>query len=186
MNCVRCWRSVCVAVMASGSGRRSSRCSTCCWPPCPMSMSTKRSPRVVRSSRSFRGSIRSPSRAASSARCVATRRKGSRGSASCVALHWADVWPTTWGWARRSRCWPCSRRDAKKAPACRCWWCRVHSCSTGCVRPRASRRSSRCMISVMPSGRWMTSIPSMRIWRLRPTAPCVVISRGLARVGSTM
>ncbi len=35
---------------------------------------------------------------------------GSTGSGSCHAWGWAPAWPTTWAWARRSRCWRCCRR----------------------------------------------------------------------------
>ena len=57
----------------------------------------------------------------------------------CPGSGWARAWPTTWGWARRSRscrcCW-CSGRRAT-APRCRraCWWRRRRCWPTG---PRRS------------------------------------------------
>ncbi len=43
-------------------------------------------------------------------RSAAIRRRASIGSGSCRAWVWAPAWPTTWGWARPSRCSLCWRR----------------------------------------------------------------------------
>ncbi len=57
---------------------------------------------------SWRGGLPSPSwrhRTVSAARCGPTRCAVTHGWRSCGAGVWERVWPTTWGWARRSKRW---------------------------------------------------------------------------------
>ena len=39
--------------------------------------------------------------------CASTRRRASTGCGSSRASGLGPAWPTTWGWARRSKSWPC-------------------------------------------------------------------------------
>ena len=55
------------------------------------------------------------------------RRRRSTGWPSCTATVLAASSPTTWGWARPSRCWPCSSTSGRRGPmsaARRSWWWR--------------------------------------------------------------
>ena len=62
----------------------------------------------------------------------------------------ARAWPTTWGWARRSRLLAALLAERQSAgpdvAGRRCWSARCRSSATGSARPRASRPSCRCMV----------------------------------------
>ena len=61
------------------------------------------SPTCSSSSKAPRGSSCSTRRPASTAPCGRTSSAAIPGSASSADGAWAPAWPTTWGWARRSR-----------------------------------------------------------------------------------
>ena len=66
----------------------------------------------------------------------------------------AASWPTTWAWARRSRCSPCSSSAgaARQAEGARRWPSSPgRSSSTGSRRPRGSPRGSACSTTPAPT-----------------------------------
>ena len=70
------------------------------------------------------------------------RRRAWPGWPSPRRCAWAFAWPTTWGWARRSRCWrSCCCTSAAPAAASRptCSWRRPRCSPTGRRRSSASR-----------------------------------------------
>ena len=118
-----------------------------CWRPRTRSRSMPPSRSSARNSARSTASARPASRRASRASCGNIRRQGWAGCTSCAISAWAAAWPTTWAWARRSRCWPCCRSGARGPPtaraAVRLRWpsCPGASCSTGSRRPSVSRPS---------------------------------------------
>ena len=68
------------------------------------------------------GRARSTRRRASTASCGPTSARGSAGSTTSSGSASAASSPTTWAWARRSRCWPCSSGGGSAArPRGRPW-----------------------------------------------------------------
>ena len=102
-----------------------------CWPRCGAS---RASPRPIPAKRSAR------------ARSGPTRRRASAGCGSCPGSGWARASPTTWGWARPSRCWRCCCCSSGAAPcAGPPSWSSPPRCSpTGGPSWRASRPRSAC------------------------------------------
>ena len=61
------------------------------------------------------------------------------GCICCRGSAWARASPTTWDWARRSRCWRCCWCAAGGARRRACWWRRRRCWPTGRRRSRSSR-----------------------------------------------
>ena len=96
-------------------GRRSA-CSTPCWPPSPRSRCDETfDAGPHRAAAASRASSRPRRPPASWASCAATSARASAGSTSSRDSASAAAWPTTWAWARPSRCWPCSRPPRARA-----------------------------------------------------------------------
>ena len=92
------------------SGAARSACSMRCWPRSPKPDAMRCLPRCATSCAFQPASsplTRPPDSAAS---CVPINGTVSVGFTSCGSSASAAVWPTTWAWARRCRCWPCWRR----------------------------------------------------------------------------
>jgi hypothetical protein len=104
----------------SASARRRHCCWTRSWrrrsrlPSMPLSRG------FARTCGASTASARPTNREASAANCGTIRRRASAGLVSWRSSASAAAWPTTWAWARRSRCWPCcnsAATDALKAMA---------------------------------------------------------------------
>ena len=101
----------------SASAPRRPCCWTPCWPPRSKSPSTPLSRRLRENLRSFNGigPVDEPRGFCGELRHYQKAGLGwlelpARTSASAAA------WPTTWAWARRSRCWPCCKSAAAALP----------------------------------------------------------------------
>ena len=84
---------------------------------------------------------------ASTASSGPTSARAWAGSTTSRSSTSAASWPTTWAWARRSRCWPCSSAGAPAGrPRGRRWPSSpARSSSTGSRRPRSSPRGCRVL-----------------------------------------
>ena len=104
------------ATSASAAPRRA--CWTLCWPRSRRPPATRPSRACARSCAQFHGRrSRAAAGAASWASCATISAKGWAGWSFCAASASAAAWPTTWAWARRRRCWRCSKRAGSSAPA---------------------------------------------------------------------
>ena len=92
-------------------------------------------------------------RRASTASCGPISARAWAGSTTSSGSASAASSPTTWASARRSRCWrSCSGGGRTGRPRGRRWrWCRARWSSTGCRRPRSSRRGCGCSTTPGPA-----------------------------------
>ena len=112
-------------------------------------------------------------------RCALTSRTAIHGSTFSAAGGLAPAWPTTWGWARRSRRWPCccgSRRSKAACPGRCCWSARPRWSSTG--RRRRSALHPTCASSCT---RALSACAVRHCWRDARQTDLVATSYALVR-----
>ena len=122
---------------------------------------------------------------ASPARCASISGKAWGGCSLSAVPGSADVSLTTWGWVKRSWCWPCSSRAATRRIAVGLLWssCREASSTVGSTKQHGLRRHFVWPTSSASRDR-AGRLPDADVLRLQQDAPprCVVVERHRGRL----